>query len=805
MKGFFHDVRYSIRAVFKNPGFTLVVVLTLALAMGPNTLIFTLLDAIIIKEGPYKDASQLLILNQDEEKTRVTQPVSYPNFDDWRKMSRSFSEMAAYRSDQVLFRVDDSIRRVHAESVSLDFFRVLGVDPILGRTFVADDFRLDTPRAVVLKYGEWQKEFGGRPDIIGTNVIVDRVPGRIVGVMPPNFWSLFYGRGARLWVPLIGKAEQENRAQGFVEVIGRPKPGIEKSEVDRELKVIAAQLASAYPEANRDNGIRARTIREVWLGSIGPGPRVIAPLVLCVLLVACGNVANLLLARGVLRRKEIALRRALGAGRLRLIRQLLVESSVMGLAGGAVGLLFAYWGLDLFNRFLDLSSLGIDRLGIDTRTLKFTVIMGIGSGILFGLLPSLKVSKVSLSHALKEGGPITGRVKSRLAGVLVVSELSVALIMLAVVTMFIASSLHSINISYQPGFRVSDTLTADFSVSEQAYETPEKKTGFYTELLRRAAEVPGINATGLVSSVPGGYSPERVKVAPGVTDPSVPAEEAPGIWVDYRVLSAGYFKALGIPVLRGRLFTDFDNAKAPRVALVSQRAAAAVWKGKDPIGETLGINGVPHTVVGIVGDVGTSIRATNREEAEVSVSYLQQPRGSMSLVAWTKGNPEALIPEVKARLLAVGQNDAAARFQSMEEYLFEATRGHRFLIGLVGAFGLLASLIAAAGVYGIMSHFVSQKVPEIGLRMALGAGRGQVLRQVMREGSVLILLGVGVGCPISLFLIRFLPKVMFGVVQTGPLLVGAATLSLTAVAVLACYLPARRASRVDPLVALRYE
>jgi putative ABC transport system permease protein len=783
----------------------LVVILTLALAMGPNSLIFTLLDAVIIKEGPYKDASRLLILNQEEEKTRVTQPVSYPNFEDWRRTSQSFSEMAAYRSDRVLLRAGDSVRRVHAESVSLDFFRVMGIDPILGRTFIADDFRLDAPRAVVLKYGEWQKEFGGRLDIVGTEVVVDGVPGRVVGVMPSNFYSLFYGKGARLWVPLVGKTEQENRALGFCEVVGRPKPGIGKSDVERELKVIAARLASAYPEANRDSGIRARSIREIWLGSIGPGPRIIGPLVLSVLLVACGNVANLLLARGVVRRKEIALRRALGAGRMRLIRQLLVESSLMGLAGGAVGLLFAYWGLELTNSYLDLSSLGIDHLSIDTRTLWFTAIIGIGSGIVFGLLPAVKVSKISLSHVLKEGGAVTGRVKSRLAGVLVVSELSIALVMLAVVSMFIASAVHSINVSYHPGFRVSDVLTADFSLSEQAYKTPEKKTQFYKDVLGRIAEVPGINAAALVSSVPGGYSPDRAKVVVGVTDSSVPLEKAPGTWVDQRVISADYFKALGIPVLRGRVFTDFDNANAPRVALVSQRAVAAVWKGRDPIGETLSINGVPHTVVGIVGDVGTSVRHTNREEAEVSVPYLQQPRGTMSLVAQTKGNPEALIPEVKARSLAVGQNDAAARFRTMEQYLYGATRGGRFLVGLVGSFGLLASLIAAAGVYGIMSHFVSHKVPEIGIRMALGAGRGQVLRQVMREGSILILLGVGLGCPISLILVRLLPKVQFGVVKTGSLLVGIVTLLLIAVALLACYLPARRASRVDPLVALRYE
>jgi len=803
MKGLFHDIRYSVRTVFKNPGFSLVVILTLALAMGPNTLIFTLLDAIIINEGPYKDPSQLLILNQEEEKAKVTQRVSYPNFEDWRKMSRSFSEMAAYRSDQVLFRAGDSIRRVPAETVSLDYFRVMGIEPILGRTFIADDFRKDAPRAVVLKYGEWQKEFGGRPDVVGTEIVVDRVPGRIVGVMPSNFYSLFYGRGARLWVPLIGKAEQENRAEGLVEVVGRPKPGTSKKDAEQELKVIASQLASAYPATNRGIGIRARTIREVWLSSVGPAPRIIGPLVLCVLLVACGNVANLLLARGVVRRKEIALRRALGAGRFKLIRQFLIESSLLGLAGGAVGLLFAYWGLDLINSYMDLASLGIDHLGIDARTLQFTALLAISAGIVFGLLPALRVSKVSLSHALKEGGPIKGRVKSRLAGALVVSELSIAVIMLAVVSMFIASALHSIDVSYHPGFRIPDVLTGDFSVSDEVYDTPQKKTRFYTELLQRTAEVPGIIAAGLVNTAPGAYSPERAKVAVGVADPNLPPDQLPGIWVDYRIVSADYYKALGIPVLQGRSFTDFDNANAPRVAVVSQRAAAAVWKGRDPIGETLSINGVPHTVVGTVGDVGTSVRATNREEAEVSVPYLQQPRGVMSLVAWTKGNPEAVIPAVKARSLAVGQNDAAARFRTMEQYLYSATRGHRFLVCLVGSFGLLASLIAAAGVYGIMSHFVSQKVPEIGIRMALGAGQGKVLRQIMREGSVLILLGIGIGCPIALLVMRILPRILSGV-HAGPFF-GLVAVLLTAVAVLACYLPARRASRVDPLIALRYE
>ncbi|RPI29503.1 MAG: ABC transporter permease [Acidobacteria bacterium] len=807
MRGFVHDLRYSIRSVVKNPGFSLIVVFTLALAMGPNTLIFTLVDAVLINEGPYEEADRLIILNEEDEKEKRTQAVSYLNFEDWRKMSRSFSLMAAYRTNFFLMRAGDTVSRVPGEYVTVDFFRVLGVKPLLGRTFIPEDFQPGRSMAVVLRYSDWQKRFGGRSDIVGADVIVDRLPGKIIGVMPQNFHSLFAGRASRIWVPMVGKPEQNDRAAAFCEVIGRTKDGLRIEDAQKELKVVAAQLASAYPDPNKGKGIRARTIREVWFGSIGPAPRIISLLVLSVLLVACANVANLLLARGVVRKREIALRRALGAGRFRLTRQLLTESVILGLGGGCMGLLFAYWGLDLLDKGMDLESVGIDKLVVDYRTLKFTVGMGILCGIIFGLLPSLKTSKISLSNTLKEGGSITGagRVKGRLAGALVVCELAVALIMLSVVGLFIDSSVRSIQISHAPGFRVADVVTGDFSISEQAYDTPEKRVQYYEAMLDRLKRVPGVEEAGLASTPPGGYSPDRAQVAVGLVDPSLSPEKRPGRWVDYRIVSPGYFKALGISLSKGRMFNDFDNDKAPRVALVSQRAAAGLWPGKDPVGDTLSINAVPHTVVGIVADVRTSLRHTNREEMEICVPYRQDPRAVMSVVAWSKRDPESLIPEIKAQVITVGQNDAAAFFRTMEGYLYGATRGHRFLIGLVGSFGLLASLIAVAGVYGIMSHFVSQKIPEIGVRMALGAARGQVLRHVIRQGSPLIIVGISIGFLVSIFLIRVLPRVMFGLVQAGPPLVVGLTIGLAVVALLACYLPARRASRVDPLVALRYE
>jgi putative ABC transport system permease protein len=809
MRNLIRDIAYSVRTSIKNPGFTLVVILTLALGMGPNTVIFTVLDGVLFNEGPYVNADQLVVLNATDEVSRSTRAVSFPDFEDWRKTNQSFERMAAYRNDSLNLRHEDSVERVTSQSVTLDFFPALGVTPLLGRMFVSSDFRESEETAVILSHVYWKRRFGGSPAILGTEVFVDGSPARVVGVMPRNFRSFFEGRGARMWVPLAGRPEQLDRTEAYVQVLARPKAGLPREQVEGEMKLISAQLASQYPGSNTGRGVRIRTIREIWMGTVGPGPRVLAFMVFCILLVACANVANVLLARGVLRKREIAMRRALGAGRFRIIRQLLTESVFLGLLGGVAGVLFAYGGLGLVNHYGgDLFlGLGIESFEMDSRTLQFAAVLGLVAGVIFGLVPAFRTSRVSLAGSLKEGGGVVsaGRGKSRIAGMLVVSELVIATLMLVAVSLHIRTYVHSTNLISDPGFRVAGVLTSEMAISERKFESSDERSAFYSEILRRISRLPGIESAGLVNSVAGVWSPPRAKLTVGIADTSVPVAELPGSWVDYRIVSADYFRTLDIPLIKGRFFSEFDNAKAPRVAIVSQRAATENWKESDPVGTTISINGVPHTVVGVVGNVTTALRSTDRESEEVCVSYLQECPPVMRAVILTNRPAESLVTEVRQQARAVGPDEALSELQTMTQYLDQAMWGSRFLVGLFVAFALLAVMISAAGVYGVMSHFVSQKVPEIGIRMALGAARKDVLRQIVRQGATLVAIGMGIGLVLSFGMVRVLPTVMFGLVAVSPVIYVGIVLALTGIALLACYLPARRAATVDPLTALRCE
>ena len=807
MRNFLRDISYGIRTSLKNPGVTLAVMLVLALGMGPNTVIFTVLDAVLFNAGPYSEADRLLILNESDE-NRAAQAASYPNFVDWQKSSRSFERMAAYRNDHLNLRLDDTNERVECQSISQDFFRTLGASPMLGRDLEATDFGQTDERAIILSHVYWQTRFGGRADVLGAKVVVDGVPGRIVGVMPKNFRSFFAGRRARLWTPLIDRPELLDRAKAFVEVVARPMPGVRAPQAEAEMQLVMSRLATAYPASNAGKGVRARTINEVWMSSVGPGPRIVGFLAICVLLVACANVANILLARGVLRKRELALRRALGAGRLRIVRLLMTESLVLGLLGAAAGLVFAYWGLSLINHYSgDLfNNLGIESFELDLRAVKFAILVGLGAGILFGSLPALRTSGASLSETLKEGGAVISahRGKSRVAGVLVVSELVIATLLLTAVSLYIVSYSRSLDLIQAPGFRISGVLTADLATSENKSE-PDQRSNFFSQALSRFQSMPGIQSIGLVSTLPGAYSPARARLTLGVADSSLPPDKLPGVWVNYRIVSGDYFRALDIPLIQGRALTEQDNAAAPRVAVVNQRVAVQNWKDGSPIGATIYVNGVPHTVVGVVGDVETAIRSTDRDPQEVCVSYLQDCPAVLRAVIRTDRSAESLLPDLRKEVSALGADQAISELRTMRQYLDRAMGGSRFLVGLFTAFALLAVAISGAGVYSVMSHFVSQKAPEIGVRMALGADPPAVVRHVVRQGVALLGIGLGIGLALSLGLVRILPTIIFGVVRLSPVVYLCIACILTGIALLACYMPARRASRVDPVLALRSE
>ncbi len=810
MRNLIGDLRFSVRNIFKNLGFSLAVALILALAMGPNTVIFSLLDAIIFHPGPYKDAESLLVLNEVDNQAKSLLPVSYPNFEDWRRMSRSFSHMAAYRTEFFNLKEAESVERVMTTSVSLDFFPALGVSPIHGRTLAPHDFQPGSPKAVVISHGYWERRFAARPDICGTEVLVDGQAGLIVGVMPRNFRSFsLQGRGAGMWAAINGSDELKDRSKALVEVVARPRDGVSAEAARGEMEVIASRLASQYPESNSGRGIRVQTIRQLWLSTVGPAPRVLSLLVLAVLLVACANVANLLLANGVGRKKEIALRRVLGATRLRLVDQLLTESLVLGILGAGAALIFAYWALELVNRFSGdiFLGLGIERFELDWTSVKFALVLGVVTGMVFGVIPAFRNSKVNLNIALKEGGASsrTGTRKSRLARILVVSELTVACILLFTVCVYIRTYAGMMRLVEDPGFRIERVLTGNLSVAEQRFQTSVSRAQFFSRVLGNLQGLAGVESAGLTSTVPGVYSPARAKMTLGKVDSSLPPEKLPGNWVDYRVVSPGYFQALQIPLVTGRTFNDFDDDRAPSVAMVNQRAASEYWKGKSPVGEVISINGKAHTVIGVMGDVATAMRSSNRQPTEVAVSYRQDCPVTMHCLIYGQRSPESLIPDARAAVHAIGPDEAASNFQSMGQFIDDAMIGNRFVTGLMASFALLGVLIAAAGVYGIMSHFASLKTAEIGIRMALGARQTDVLRQIMREGTTLVLFGLGIGLVFSVLLSRVLPTVMFGTVTVSPAVYGFVVLVLATVAIAACYLPARRASRVDPMVALRSE
>jgi predicted permease len=807
MGSLFRDISYGLRASLRNPGFTLAVVLTLALGMGPNTVIFTVLDAVLLNEGPYSEASKLMILNETDQ-SHATQPASYPDFVDWTKMSHSFERMAAYRNDSFNLRYADSSERVDCQSISVDFFRTLGATPAMGRDFIASDFDHPEERAVILSHAYWQKRFGGRADIVGAKAVLDGAPGRVIGVMEKNFRSFFAGRRARMWTPLTGRPEQQDRAVAFVEVVARPKPEVSRAQAEAEMKLIASGLASAYPASNAGRGIRLRSIREIWMSSVGPGPRIVAFLAVCVLLVACANVANILLARGVFRNREFALRRALGAGRFRIIRQLLTESVVLGLLGAAAGVLLAYWGLALMNHYSGemFNDLGIESFELDVRAVKFAILLGLFAGVVFGSLPALRTSGSSLAEALKEGGAVISarRGKSRVAGLLVVSELVVATMLLTAVSLYVYSYTRSLDVILAPGFRVSGILTADLAVAENQ-DRRREPSQFFAQAVERVAALPGVSSVGIVSTLPGAYSPARARLTMGVADPSTPIDKLPGAWVNYRIVGADYFRAFDIPLIRGRFLNEHDTATSTRVAVVNRKAALDNWPNGNPIGATISVNRIPHTVVGVVGDVRTAIRSTDREPQEVCVSYLQDCPDVMRVVIRSGRSAQSLLPELRREVRAIGPDEGLSELRTMQQYLHDAMGGSRFLVGLFVAFALLAISISAAGVYGVMSHFVSQKTPEIGVRMALGASAHEVVRHVVGQGAALLGIGIGIGLALSIALAQILPTIMFGVVRLHPVVYLSIGSVLAGIALLACYLPARRASRVDPLRALRSE
>jgi putative ABC transport system permease protein len=799
------DLRYGFRMLVKSPGFTLTAVLALALGIGVNSAIFSVINAILLRPLPYANQEQLVVLTQINQKKGLDQvPVSPPDLADWKSQSHAFSNMAAYRSgSSASFNLTSGAEpeRIQGAFVSADLLPLLGVQPFKGRNFTADEEKSGGNPVVIISHGLWQRRFGSDPDLVGRSLTMNGVSYSVIGIMPPSFQFPVQPDKVELWVPLsLPNQMAESRMAHMLRVVARLKPGVTEEQARSEMNTIAQRLQQQYPESNTDMGIAVIPLLEQIVGNIRTALYILLGAVGFVLLIACANVANLLLARATARQKEIAIRTALGASRLRLIRQLLTESVLLALLGGALGLLLAMWGLDLL---VAVSPNNIPRLkdvGLDGWVLGFTLLVSLLTGIIFGLTPALQASRTDLTESLKEGGKSSaGLHRSRMRNALVVSEVALALLLLIGAGLMMRSFMRLRQVN--PGFNPEQTLTMRIALPDAKYKEDYQVHSFYQQVLQRVASLPGVQSADVVTSVP--LSGQQTRLAFEIIGrPAAPGEL---LDADYRAVSAGYFRTMSIPLIKGRFFTDRDTQESPGVLIINEAMARRYWPNEDPLGKHLNVGPAPHEIVGVVGDV-KQMGLDAGTDAEMYEPYLQAPWNALTLVVRTNNaEPKNLAAAVTHEVHAVDKDQPVSNIKPMDEIVSESVAQPRLYMLLLNVFAGVALLLAAVGLFGVIAYSVTQRTHEIGIRMALGAQQSDVLKLVVGQGMLLALLGVGIGLLAAFLTTRILQTFLYGISSVDPLtfIIGAVVLST--VAFLASLIPARRAIKVNPMIALRYE
>ncbi|MGI8745081.1 MAG: ABC transporter permease [Bryobacteraceae bacterium] len=803
MENIFKDVRFAIRSLLKSPGFTAIALAALVLGIGANTAIFTVVNAVLLRPLPFKDPERLVMVW--EHSPRIGKPnVANPqNFKDWEQRNRSFEKMAAYIDAAANITGEGRPEEVYAAYVTRQFFPILDVQPMLGRNFLAEEDRTESGQVALLSYGLWQRRYGADPHIAGKKIQLQSQPTTIAGVMPPGF--RFPAMKAELWIlnPINGAAKRHGR---FLSVIGRLKPGISLPQARSEMQSIAAQLAIEYPEFDRKWGADVVSMREQFAGNLRTPLLVLLGAVVLVLLIACANVANLLLMRSSGRQREIALRASLGATRGRLIQQMLIESGLLGLIGGAMGLLLAVWAKTGLLAMLpeSMSVAKVNSVAIDDTVLAFCVAVSLITGILFGLVPALRASRPDLGAALKEGGRgSSGSLsRNRLRAALVAGEMALALMLLIGAGLLIKSLVRLENLS--PGFQPERILTMRVNLTSLRGSKPERRAAAWQEVIDRVKQVPGVNSAASIAYPPlGPVLPATGFWVAGKPVPKPGDQPVTGV----SVVTPGYFGTMSIPLIKGRMLTDRDRSNTPLVTVIGQALAKQFFPGADPIGQKLFVQWgreTPYQIVGVVGDV----RHTGLEKDPMPTVYFadaQEPNGGGTLVIRTATEPMRLAHAIEAQIHSYDREQPIADVVPMDVFLSKAVARPRFQSVLLGVFAALALLLAAIGIFGVMSYSVAQRTSEIGIRVALGAQRSEILKLVVGQGAVLALIGIAAGLAGAFALTRVLQSLLFEVSPTDPVVFAGVPLLLGAVALLATYLPARRASKVDPIVALRYE
>jgi putative ABC transport system permease protein len=793
------DMRYAGRQMVKTPGFTIVAVLTLAFGIGATSAIFSVVNGVILRPLPYPNAGSLMrVLEIVPQYGRFS--VAPASFLDWRQQNTVFERIAAYTGGTATFLGSDGPERIAMSSVTWDLFDLLQVSPALGRSFRAEEDLPGRNTAIVLSHGMWQRRFAADPGVLGRSVTLSGTPVTIVGVMPAGFY--FPNRDAEFWRPIAFDTAKATRGGHFIGVIARLKPGVSQQQAGLEMKTIAARLAQQYPESSAGESAEVIALQDLIVGPIRPMLLTLLGAVAVVVLIACANVANLLLVRASVREKEIAIRAAMGAGRRRLVLQMLAESLVLALIGGALGVLLAYLAISPIQTLSAGSIPRVLDVTLDRNVLAFAFIVTLATGVLFGLAPAWQASRTTVGAVLKEGGrSSTGSGGRWLRNSLLVAEVALSIVLLVGASLLLRSFAKITSID--PGFRPERVLAFRVALPEPAYPKPHNQVAFYDQLIEKLQTSPQVESVGMVQQAPmrGDY------VLSFDIQGRPPAKHGEEPSANHRVISPGYFQALGIPLLRGRSFNDRDIETSPRVAIIDEAFAKRHFPSEDAIGRGLDIgNGTDgfYEIVGIVGDVhhGGLDAAPN---PTMYVPYKQDVFGSMWMMVRTKGDPARFTPSARQAVREIDSSLPAFSMTPLATVLEESVAQRRFSMLLLGLFALVALFLAAVGLYGVVAYTVSQRTQEIGLRMAIGAQRGDVLRMILGGGMKLATLGIAIGIAAALGLASLVASMLFGVTPFDPASYAITAAVLMIVAALACYIPARRAMGVDPLVALRQE
>jgi putative ABC transport system permease protein len=795
------DLIYGVRMLGKKPLFSIIAVITLALGIGANTAIFSVVNAVLLRALPYHNSDRLIALSTISS-GGDRDGLSVPEFQDYQAQMRSLEDLTGFQSQSVNLTGGERPDRVRGAFVTADFFKVFNLPPLIGRTFAEGEDRQGGEKLAVVNEKMWQERLNGDPNLASKKLILNGEPYSVIGVVPASFKQPF-DPDVEVWMPVAnypGNTGKREWRQMFG--MGHLKPGTTLSQAQAEAGTIASQLAQAYPRENAGRGARTDFLRELLVRGVRPMLWLLFAAVGVILLIACANLANLLLARGLARQKEIAVRAALGASRWRLIRQLLTESTLIGLMGGVGGLLLAHWGLYGLLK-LPQNFVNTKEATLDTRVLLFAFAISVITGWLFGLLPALQLVKPELQSFLKEGarGSGEGSRWNRIRGAFVVAQVALSLVLLVSSGLLIRSFDRLARVDV--GFKTERLLTLEYRLPRTKYKEPVAQWNFHRQAIDRLQEVPGVQSASLVRGLPfSGNGATRAIVLPDREPPPKGMEPE----VMFNTAMPNYFETIGIPLLKGRVFGKEDQANTPAVVVINQTMANRFWPNQDPLGKQIKLveDGSTATIIGVVGDA-KHFWLEEEQKPQMYDTYSQGPGLFATVVIRTTVEPLGLTEPVRQAIWKVDPDQPMWKIRTVDFLVNRSTADRKFLMGLMGIFASLALVLTIIGLYGVISYLVNQRTQEIGIRMALGAQMGDIMRMVLKQGMVLVLTGVALGLAAAWLLTRLMSRLLYEVSATDPLTFASISLLLITVALLACYIPARRATRVDPLTALRYE